>query len=325
MTRLMTDQEADAIDAEASAHDKVSFSRLGFELRQPTFDDDDLDHVAGRTVVVTGATAGLGRATAHRLAELGARVVMVVRDADRGKAAAAEITAATGNAEVSVVVGDMASLDSVRAAAQTLLDREDRIHVLVNNAGVLLNERLVSPDGHELVLATNVLGPFLLTELLLDRIVDSAPSRIIEVSSGGMYSERVEIEDPHTERREFVGNAVYARTKRAQVILTELRAVRLAGAGVVCHSMHPGWAATPGVASSIPLFEAKFRDILRTPAQGADTIVWLAAADEPARSSGQFWLDRRVRETHRGDVTRETEAERQALWDMCRRLVGLPS
>jgi hypothetical protein len=79
------------------------------------------------------------------------------------------------------------------------------------------------------------------------------------------------------------------------------------------------------VASSIPLFEAKFRDILRTPAQGADTIVWLAAADEPARSSGQFWLDRRVRETHRGDVTRETEAERQALWDMCRRLVGLPS
>jgi NAD(P)-dependent dehydrogenase (short-subunit alcohol dehydrogenase family) len=107
------------------------------------------------------------------------------------------------------------------------------------------------------------------------------------------------------------------------VIITEMRAERLAGTGVVCHSMHPGWAATPGVSTSIPVFEAKFRDVLRTPAQGADTIVWLGSADEPATSSGNFWLDRRARETHRSEATRESDAERQALWELCVRLTGL--
>jgi hypothetical protein len=97
----------------------------------------------------------------------------------------------------------------------------------------------------------------------------------------------------------------------------------LAGTGVVCHSMHPGWAATPGVSSSIPLFEKKFRDVLRTPLQGADTLIWLAAADAPATTSGQFWLDRRVREVYRTDETRETPADREALWNLCRTMTGL--
>jgi NAD(P)-dependent dehydrogenase (short-subunit alcohol dehydrogenase family) len=142
-------------------------------------------------------------------------------------------------------------------------------------------------------------------------------------SSGGMYSQRIDVDDPHTEHRDYVGPAVDSRTKRAQVIVTEMRGAMLADRGVVCHSMHPGWAATPGVSSSIPDFEAKFRDILRTPEQGADTIVWLGAADEPARSTGGFWLDRRVRETHRSDATRETQDERDRLWALCRALTGL--
>lgn len=319
----MAETAADVAEAQASAHDKISFSRQGYELRQPTWDDSDLTHVAGRTVVVTGATNGLGRAAAERFAALGARVVLLARDEARGTRAVREIATATGNDNLALVICDLSSLDSVRTAAAQLLDREPQLHVLVNNAGVLLNQRLVSVDGYELTLATNLLGPYLLTELLLDRLIASAPARIIEVSSGGMYSERVEVEDPQTEHREYGGAAVYARTKRAQVILTELRAEQLADSGVVCHSMHPGWAATPGVATSIPLFEAKFRDILRTPEQGADTIVWLAAADEPARSTGQFWLDRRARETHRSDATRETPAERAALVALCRRLTGL--
>ena len=233
-----------------------------------------------------------------------------------GRRAIAEIEASTGNTDLALVVCDLSSLASVRAAAARIQETEQHLHVLVNNAGVLLNERLLSVDRYELVLATNLLGPFLLTELLLDRLVASAPARIIEVSSGGMYSQRVELDDPQTEQQEYVGTAVYSRTKRAQVIITEIRAGLLADRGVVCHSMHPGWAATPGVSSSIPLFEAKFRDILRTPEQGPDTIVWLGSADEPARSSGGFWLDRRVRETHRSEETRETEAKRAALWAM---------
>jgi dehydrogenase/reductase SDR family protein 12 len=315
--------EADAIDARATADDKVSFRRLGYEMRRPTWDDSDLGHVAGRTVVVTGATAGLGRAAAQMFAGLGARVVLLARDETRGRTAVAEIAAATGNSDLGLVICDLSSLDSVRRAAAQLLETEPQLHVLVNNAGVLLNERLESPDGYELVLATNLLGPFLLTELLLDRLIDSAPARIIEVSSGGMYSQRIDVDDPHTEHRDYVGPAVYSRTKRAQVIVTEMRGAMLADRGVVCHSMHPGWAATPGVSSSIPDFEAKFRDILRTPEQGADTIVWLGAADEPARSTGGFWLDRRVRETHRSDATRETQDERDRLWALCRALTGL--
>jgi len=319
----VTTETADEVDARATADDKVSFSRLGYELREPTWDDSDMTHVAGRTVLVTGTTNGLGRAAAQGFAALGARVVLLARDRGRGERAVAEIKASTGNSDLGLVVCDLSSLASVRTAAAEILEREPVLHVLVNNAGVLLNERELSVDGYELSLATNLLGPYLLTELLLDRLVASAPARIIEVSSGGMYSQRVEVEDPHTEDRDFVGPAVYSRAKRAQVILTELRAEMLADKGITCHSMHPGWAATPGVSTSLPDFEAKFRDVLRTPEQGADTIVWLGSADQPATTSGQFWLDRRPRETHRSDLTRETEEERAALWSMCRRLTGL--
>ncbi len=316
-------EDADSIDARAAANDAVGFSRIGYEMREPSFDDSDLIHVAGRTVVISGATAGIGRAAAQRLAGLGARVVVLARDEQRGRRALAEIEAETGNSNLALVVCDVSSLESVRAAAAQLLEDEPEIHVLINNAGVLLNERQFSAEGYDLVLATNLLGPFLLTELLRERIVASAPARIIEISSGGMYYRRINVVDPHTEHGDYVGTEVYSRTKRGQVIVTEIRAEQLADRGVVCHSMHPGWAATPGVAQSIPLFEKKFRDVLRTPAQGADTMVWLAAADAPAESSGQFWLDRRPRETYRTEDTRETPEERAALWVLCRRLTGL--
>jgi dehydrogenase/reductase SDR family protein 12 len=317
------DDTADAIDARADADDTVSFSRLGYELRQPAWDDSDLAHIAGRTVVISGSTAGLGRAAAQQLAQLGARVVLLARDRERGRTALDEIAASTGNSDLGLVICDVASLESVRATAAQLLEQEQQIHVLINNAGVLLHEREYTPEGYDLVLATNLLGPFLLAELLRERLIASAPARIIEVSSGGMYYQRINVADPHTEHGDYVGTEVYSRTKRGQVIVTEMRAERLDGTGVVCHSMHPGWAATPGVSSSIPLFEKKFHDVLRTPAQGADTIVWLAAADAPAASSGQFWLDRRVRPTHRSDATRETPEERAALWALCRQLTGL--
>ena len=315
--------DADRSDALANSDDTISFSRIGYELREPGFDNSDQFQIAGRTVVISGATNGLGRAAAQRLALLGARVVLLARDQARGDAVLAEIAAQTGNDDLALVVCDVSSLESVRAAAATLLAQEARIDVLINNAGVLLHERQYSADGHDLVLATNLLGPFLLVELLRERILASAPSRIIEVSSGGMYYFGINVDDLQTAEGEYVGNAVYSRTKRAQVIFTEMRAEQFAGTGVVCHSMHPGWAATPGVATSLPGFEKKFRDVLRTPLQGADTIVWLAAASEPAHSSGQFWLDRRPRETHRSDATRETAAERESLWAQCVELTGL--
>jgi dehydrogenase/reductase SDR family member 12 len=221
-----------------------------------------------------------------------------------------------------VGVCDLSELESVRQFAGRFRDQASRLDVLVNNAGVMTEARDVSADGIELTLATNVVGPFLLTNLLIPLIEESAPARIINVSSGGMYTQKLRVDDLQSERGQFDGPKVYARTKRAEVILTELWAEQLAGTGVVVHSMHPGWADTPGVRSSLPRFYTVTRPLLRTPAQGADTIVWLGAAAEPGRSSGRFWHDRRPRPTHRLRCTRETRQEREQLLAECVRLSG---
>ncbi len=247
---------------------------------------------------------------------------MLARDAGRGESARAAVVAATGNADVQVVLCDVSDLASVRRCAAEIVASEPRLDVLVHNAGVLPSSRTLSPDGIELTLATNVIGPFLLTQLLLGLLRQSAPSRIINVSSGGMYTRRIDVSDLQSQGGEFDGPAVYARTKRAQVILTELLAERLAGTGVVVHAMHPGWADTPGVKSSLPRFHSLARPLLRSAEQGADTIVWLGAADEPAHSSGGFWHDRRRRPTHRVPWTRESAADRVALWAACEQLSG---
>jgi dehydrogenase/reductase SDR family protein 12 len=210
----------------------------------------------------------------------------------------------------------------VRQFAERCTAQAERLDVLVNNAGVLPSTRALSPDGIELTFATNVLGPFLLTNLLLPLLERSAPARIVNVSSGGMYTQRIRVDDLQNQRGEFDGATAYARAKRAQVILTELWARRLEGSGVVVHAMHPGWADTPGVETSLPRFYRLTRPLLRTPEQGADTIVWLGAADEPGRSTGLFWHDRRPRPTHRLPWTRDTRQEREQLWARCAQLSG---
>jgi NAD(P)-dependent dehydrogenase (short-subunit alcohol dehydrogenase family) len=228
----------------------------------------------------------------------------------------------TGNEDVQVGLCDLSSLASVREFATGFRSREPRLDVLVNNAGVLLSERRESVDGIEMTFATNVLGPFLLTNLLIPLLEASAPARIVNVSSGGMYSQGIDVEDLQSERIDYDGPRVYARTKRAQVILTELWAERLRGTGVVVHSMHPGWADTPGVETSLPRFHRITKPFLRSPEEGADTIVWLGAAAEPGHSTGAFWHDRRRRPTHRVRKTRESPRERDLLWERCARLSG---
>jgi NAD(P)-dependent dehydrogenase (short-subunit alcohol dehydrogenase family) len=216
----------------------------------------------------------------------------------------------------------MADEEGLHGVVAAHRERFGRLDVLVNNAGVMTEARAVSADGIELTLATNVVGPFLLTNLLTPLLEESGPARIINVSSGGMYTQKLRVDDLQSDRGEFDGPKVYARTKRAEVILTELWAEQLAGTGVVVHSMHPGWSDTPGVRSSLPRFYELTRPLLRTPAQGADTIVWLGAAAEPSRSSGRFWHDRRPRPTHRLRWTRETRQERERLLAECVRLSG---
>jgi dehydrogenase/reductase SDR family member 12 len=296
------------------------YTKAGYRIRQRAWNTADLTAMDGKLVLVTGGTSGLGRAAAEGFARLGASVRMLARDPRRGERARAEIVALSGNSDVEVGLCDLSDLAAVRRFAERFREHESRLDVLVNNAGALTGERTLSADGIELTFATNVLGPFLLTEMLTGLLRRSAPARIINVSSGGMYTQRLHVDDLQMAGERFDGPVAYARTKRIEVILTELWAERLENTGVVVHAMHPGWADTPGLAASLPRFYRLTRQLLRTPQEGADTIVWLGASSEPARSSGEFWHDRRRRPTHRVPWTRESAQERERLWAECERL-----
>ena len=300
----------------------AGYTSTGFRIRRGMWNASDLEPMDGKLVLVTGATSGLGLAAAEGFACLGASVRLLARNQERGERAREMLMARCGDSDVQVELCDVSDLESVRRFAERFSDQASRLDVLVNNAGALLGERTVSPDGVELTFATNVLGPFLLTNLLTPLLEKSAPARIVNVSSGGMYTQRVHVEDLQSTHDEFDGATAYARSKRAEVILTELWAQRLKGTGVVVHAMHPGWADTPGLQSSLPRFYGVTKRLLRTPQEGADSIVWLGAAPEPALSSGGFWHDRRARPTHRVPWTRETPEDRERLWAECERLSG---
>jgi dehydrogenase/reductase SDR family protein 12 len=300
------------------------YTSAGYRIRKGMWNPADLQPMGGKVVLVSGATSGLGLAAAEGFARLGASVRLLARNEERGERARAKIVARTGDGDVHVEVCDLSDLGAVRRFASSLSADTTRLDVLVNNAGVLLSERALSVDGVELTFATNVLGPFLLTNLLVPLLEQSAPARIINVSSGGMYTQRIHVEDLQSDHGKYDGAAVYARTKRAEVILTELWAQRLKRTGVVVHAMHPGWVDTPGVRSSLPQFYKATSRLLRTPKEGADTIVWLGAAPDPGRSSGGFWHDRQQRPIHRVPWTKEAPEDRERLWAECERLSVWP-
>jgi NAD(P)-dependent dehydrogenase (short-subunit alcohol dehydrogenase family) len=215
----------------------------------------------------------------------------------------------------------MSDLADVRRCTTDLVERLDRVDVLVHNAGALPAERTESADGHELTVATHVLGPVLMTELLRP-VLAGHDARVVLVTSGGMYSQRLPVNDPDYERGPYKGAVAYARSKRMQVALTPVLQQRWGPDGIEVHVMHPGWADTPGVASSLPLFRTVTRPVLRDSAAGADTIVWLAAT-EPAPPPGRLWMDRAERPTHYRKATRETPEERDRMWDWVRDAAGL--
>ncbi|GLY50237.1 SDR family NAD(P)-dependent oxidoreductase [Lentzea sp. NBRC 102530] len=287
------------------------YSRWGLLLRRRGW--DDLPSLRGRRAVVTGAASGIGKATALGLARLGADVVLVVRDELKGATARADVLAAVPGATVVVRHCDLSNLASVREFASSL--EFDRVDVLVHNAGVLPSERTETSDGHELTFATHVVGPLLLTDLLRPKL---AGGRVIFVSSGGMYTQRLPVDDPEYRSGTYRGATAYARTKRMQVTLAPLLTSRYAQDEIAVHAMHPGWADTPGVASSLPGFHRLTKTFLRTPEEGADTILWLAATAQPA---GRFWHDRRERPTHLLPTTRSEDVV--AFWQYCTSAAGI--
>ena len=297
-----------------------SFSRIGPMVRSRlehwTADYD----IRGRVVAVTGGTSGLGLATARALLDAGATVEIIARNAAKAERTCDELNGTGRSGRAGFVVAEMGDLDAVHAAADLLLERHPRIDVLIHNAGALDQDYVRSRQGTEQTVASQVVGPFLLTGLLVSVLRAAAPSRVLWVSSGGMYSQPLSVDDLELTPKTYDGTVAYAKAKRAQVTLAELWAERLEADGIHVHSMHPGWADTPGVQRSLPTFRRVLGPLLRTPEQGADTLVWLAASgDAPVTTTGKFWLDRRPRPIHRLKKTRDsdTAAERLALWDWC--------
>lgn len=299
------------------------YSKIGYLVRRTWWPADDPrpGSLAGKRALVTGAGSGLGQETALGLARLGAAVHLLVRNEVKGRAAADAILAELPGADVHVEVCDMSDLTAVRRVADDLAGRLPRLDVLVHNAGALPAERTESPDGHELTVAVHVLGPLLMTERLRP-VLAGHDARVVLVSSGGMYTQRLPVHDPDYERGDYKGTVAYARSKRMQVALAPLMQERWRTDGITVHTMHPGWADTPGVASSLPLFKKITGPVLRDARAGADTVVWLAAT-EPAPAGGRFWHDREARPTHYRAATRESAEDRGAMWRWVRDAAGL--
>ncbi|MEO6627270.1 MAG: SDR family NAD(P)-dependent oxidoreductase [Aquihabitans sp.] len=311
---------AKVIDAVLEGAIAPSFTRIGLEARHRLFQWRDVGSydLEGRVIAVTGATSGLGRAAAEQFARNGATVIVVGRNGDKTASVTAALREESGNPSVSAVIADMGEYDSVRRAAAQILGEHDRLDVLIHNAGALTHQRIEASDGTEATIASQVVGPFLLTSLLLDRLEASAPARVITMSSGGMYTAELTVDRLQMDAASYNGSKQYALAKRAQVTLNEMWAERVDRGSVVFHSLHPGWADTPGVQEALPMFRKIVGPLLRDAAGGADTMVWLAADDgEPLATTGGFWLDRRVRAIHRLPNTSrsDTPERRKELWD----------
>jgi len=277
----------------------------------------------GRVCVITGATSGIGRAASSELAALGARVVIVARDPGRGAAVRDEIARETGNHEVVLEVADLKSQRQVRELAARLLASLPEIHVLVNNAGLTLAERRLTEDGLEETFAVNHLAPFLLTNLLLERLRSSAPARVVTVASAAHRGAAIPFDDLNGERG-FSGWLAYGWTKLANILFTIELARRLEGSGVTATCLHPGVVAT-GFGREGPLLVREFqrllgRVFLLDPTQGADTLVWLASSPEVAGASGGYYAKRRLVTPSR--AARDAAAACR-LWQESERLTGL--
>jgi NAD(P)-dependent dehydrogenase (short-subunit alcohol dehydrogenase family) len=282
--------------------------------------------MTGKTVVVTGGNSGIGLETAAALAAMGARVIVTARNADRGRAAVAQIADRAHGSQIQLVVFDLGDLASVQRGASEILGQAPRLDVLVNNAGLVLSERTLTADGYEATFAINHLGPFLLTNLLLERIRASAPARIVNVASTAHNSARkgIPFEDLQSERH-YRGMRVYGQSKLANMLFTLELARRLDGTGVTANTLHPGTVRTgygaDGDARGFLSFGLKIAaPFFASPAKGARTSVYLASAPKVAGVSGQYFVKCKPRTPRKW--ARDPEAARR-LWQVSEELVGL--
>jgi NAD(P)-dependent dehydrogenase (short-subunit alcohol dehydrogenase family) len=303
VTRPVTD----LIDGAMDRAPVIGYTRIGSSLRRRWWPvGPEPGSLRGKRILVTGATAGIGLEMARAFAALGATVHLLGRNPDKVQRCVADIEAQLPGAHVVGEVCDVSDLNAVAAWTTDFAARVPALDGLVHNAGLMPKDRHVTPQGHELQLATHVLGPHLMTDRLLGLLRAARGASVVWVSSGGMYSSALVVDDLECTKN-YNGVRAYARTKRMQVVLADSWARRLAGTDVLVESMHPGWVDTPGVAEYLPRFRVITRPLLRSLADGADTAVWLVAT-RPRSKPGHFWHDRAQRPTTFGWQRHENPA-----------------
>jgi retinol dehydrogenase 14 len=283
--------------------------------------DNTSGSMGGKTVLITGGTSGIGKATATALAAMGARVVVTGRNEERGERAVEEIRRESGG-EVSLMLADLAVQADVRRLAEEFQERHDRLDVLVNNAGVVQSERTETPDGIETTLAVNHLAPFLLTNLLLDLLKRSAPSRVITVASKAERWAKLNLDDLQS-RRKYRGMQVYGMTKLANIMFTFELAERLRGTGVAANCIHPGAVNTSFGTNNrgiMTLLFRAFKPFMRSPEQGADTVIYLASSPDVEGMTGKYLSDRKL--ITASDMAYDEDL-RERLWEISEELTGL--
>ncbi|XP_069745862.1 dehydrogenase/reductase SDR family member 12-like isoform X3 [Narcine bancroftii] len=253
--------------------------------------------MTGRCFMITGANSGIGKATVFEIAKRGGTVHLVCRNRERAEEAKAEIVKECNNTEIFVHILDMSRPMSIWTFADEFQRAHSKLNVLINNAGCMINQRQLTADQLESNFATNTLGVYILTTALVPLLQKYEDARVITVSSGGMLVQKLNVEDLQFDKGQFDGTMAYAQNKRQQVIMTEQWSKM--HKDIHFSSMHPGWADTPAVKTSMPNFHARMKDRLRTAAQGADTLVWLAVSNAALQhSSGLFFQDRKPVPSH---------------------------
>ncbi|MYW94202.1 SDR family NAD(P)-dependent oxidoreductase [Amycolatopsis rubida] len=308
---------ADIIDTALDRTVLLGYGNVGLRIRRqlPGWPADP-PPMPGKVVLVTGAGSGIGQAAAVGFARLGASVRVLGRTDERAGEAADGVRARVPDADVRAVTCDLSSVAEIRAFLDRFTAAEERLDMLVNNAGVMPDNREHSTDGVELTFATHVLAPWLLVDGLAPLLGRTAPSRVINVTSGGQYDQKIPGDDLGSEHISYGPKKIYARTKREQLVLTEQWAVRLADQHIHVHAMHPGWADTQGVRGWMPVFRKLTRPIIRDAEEGADTVVWLGASPEAIESTGRLWHDRRARPvTYWLGAGADDGLARARLWD----------
>lgn len=273
------------------------YTRIGPALRRKWWPTDPrVGSLAGKRVLVTGATSGIGEAMAGMFLDLGATLHILGRSEEKTTKLAAELRRDHRGAEVVEEICDIGDLDAVRTWAADFTSRVDALHGLVHNAGLMPPERKETAQGHEMALAVHVLGPSLMTDLLTDVLAAAGGASVVIMSSGGMYSAKLEPDNMESTEGDYKGIRAYARTKRMQVVLAKSWADLLEDKNIRVESTHPGWVATAGVTDSLPGFDKVIGPLLRTAQSGADTSVWLVAT-RPESGGEHFWHDRALRPT----------------------------